>query len=115
MERRITGLVKARPVLAFSLLAFGASWLLWLPNVAHSYGRFPFTSSVLGPLAGLAPGVAAFVVTRILRGEAGDHELLGPLLRWRVGLAVVLALVLGRATRSWPGPAGAGRPRTMSA
>lgn len=87
--------VRARPLLAFYVLAFGITWLGWLPQAAHSRGLIPIDTPVFYVLGGVGPGLAAWLVLRALHGGDGDRTLFAPLLRWRVGLvwyAVALAL-----------------------
>jgi membrane protease YdiL (CAAX protease family) len=87
--------VRAHPLAAFYVLAFGITWLGWLPQTAHSRGFFPVDSPLFYVLGGVGPGIAAWVVLRVLHGKDGDALVFGPLLRWRVGvvwLAVALLL-----------------------
>jgi uncharacterized protein len=113
--------IAARPLLAFVLLAYGISWLLWAPAVLGVGGG---AGAVLLAAGAFGPAVAAAVVVRSSGGSVRGW--LRPLLRWRVpgrywayalGLPValflstnvVLALLgeqveldrLGTATASW--------------
>lgn len=83
--RSLSTWVRARPVLAFYLLTFAITWGSWWPMAAYNRGWTDLRLPALYVVGGLGPGVAAYVVMRILRGGAADAELLGPLLRWRVG------------------------------
>jgi membrane protease YdiL (CAAX protease family) len=83
-----------RPLLAFFLLAFAASWVLWLPLL---YGHFkygwttwegnPWTNprTMLGMLGSLGPAISATVLTYVLEGQEGVGQLLRRMLQWRVG------------------------------
>ena len=97
--RPATGLraaVARRPLTAFFALAFGLSWLAWIPYLlsSHGLGVLPFsfpaalgTSQLLGVLPGayLGPVTAALVVTALVEGRSGLRAWRGRLLRFRVG------------------------------
>lgn len=91
---RLSSLVRARPVPAFFLLTFVITWGTWWPMAAYNRGWTDVHLPGLYFLGGLGPGIAAYVVVRILRGKAADAELLGALLRWRVGWAWYAVAVL---------------------
>jgi uncharacterized membrane protein len=61
---------------------------------AHNRALLAFDVPFLFFLGGLGPGIAAYVVMRVLRGKRTDAELLGPLLRWRVRVRWYLAAIL---------------------
>jgi uncharacterized protein len=78
------------------LLAYGISWLAWLPYVLSQNGlgmlhlRFPDvlgSSQTLGMLPGayLGPLASAFLVTAIAEGSPGLRTWRGRLRRWRAG------------------------------
>lgn len=71
--------------MAFYLITFAITWLSWFPMTAYNRGWVGVDVPLLFFLGGLGPGIAAYVVMRVLRGRRADRELLGPLLRWRVG------------------------------
>ncbi|MGY2002671.1 CPBP family intramembrane glutamic endopeptidase [Blastococcus sp. SYSU DS1024] len=71
--------VAARPLLAYVLLAYGISWLLWAPAVLGVGGG---AGAVLLALGAFGPAVAAGVVVRSSGGSVRGW--LRPLLRWRV-------------------------------
>lgn len=81
-------LPKPRSLLAFFLLAFGISWIVWIPAALASHGLLSFqlgqsTTSLLGAFG---PSTAALITTGIYDGKAGFRSLLRRLLTWRVGL-----------------------------
>jgi membrane protease YdiL (CAAX protease family) len=98
--RTITAFVKRHPVLTFYALVFAISWggiLL----IIGGLGGIPGTSEQverLMPLALLAlfagPSVASTLMTGVVSGRAGLHELLSRLLRWRVGARWYAAALL---------------------
>ena len=85
--------IRARPLLAFAVLAIAITWLSWFPLAAYNRGLWSLYLPWLYFVGGLGPGVAAYVVMRVLRGKKADQELLGPLLRWRVGAGWYVAAV----------------------
>ncbi|MPQ99365.1 CPBP family intramembrane metalloprotease [Modestobacter sp. I12A-02628] len=92
----VRGVLARHPLVAFFALAFGLSWLAWLPYLLSENGlgvlafSFPSvlgTSQLLGVLPGayLGPVTAAVVVTVLVEGRAGLRAWRGRLLRFRVG------------------------------
>jgi len=84
---------------SFYVLAYGLSWLAWLPYVLSQYGlgvvRIPVPQflgggELAGQLAGLLLGAylgplgAAFIVTALSEGRAGLRLWTGRLFRWGV-------------------------------
>ncbi len=86
------------PVTWFYILAFGLSWMGWIPVALGSHGLPPFSSpffQFLLILSAVGPALAAVVVTRAVQGTSGVQDLLKRLLQWRVGLGCYLAALLG--------------------
>ena len=83
----------------FFALAFAFSWVVWgAPAVLFSRGSSdPQTSAVFHLAGSLGPMVSAFVVTALVGGSAGVRELVGRVLRWRVGPGWWLVAVAGPA------------------
>ena len=90
--KTLTDFVKRHPLIAFFVLAYALTWpLIPLVSVSPLWG-FP---AVFGP------ATAAIVVAAVADGRAGLKDLLGRVVRWRVGarwyavalgLPVILAL-----------------------
>ncbi|MBB5136706.1 membrane protease YdiL (CAAX protease family) [Thermocatellispora tengchongensis] len=119
-------IVRQHSVASFFVLAYGLSWLAWLPYLLSQDGlgvlplKFPV---VLGDtmLAGIMPGAylgplaAAFIVTAIAGGGNGLRQWRARLFRWRMGLrwyALALAgipALLLLATLVLPGAAAGAR------
>lgn len=76
-------LLRRRPVVAFYLLAFGFSWLGWLPQALHARGLFPWDSPLFSFLGSGGPTLAAVVVALALREQDGVGALFRPLWRLR--------------------------------
>jgi membrane protease YdiL (CAAX protease family) len=77
---------KRYSLLAFFLLAFGISWVFWVPTALDSRGLISFPVSSTFPLAAFGPTLAALILTTILGRWAGLRALLGRLFIWRVGV-----------------------------
>src|ERR671911_1729270 len=90
-------MARRHPLMFFFVLAFAFSWVVWAPAVFLARGPSePRTLAALFHLAGgLGPMVSAFVITALAGGSAGVRELLGRVLRWRVGLGWRLVAVAG--------------------
>ena len=124
--RGLGGFVRRHGLVSFYALAYGLSWLAWLPYVLSQYGlgvvRVPFpevlgTGELAGQLGGilfgayLGPLGAAFIVTALAEGRPGLRRWRGRLFRWGVGwkwyalaLVGVPALIVG-GTLVLPGAA----------
>lgn len=85
MSARIFAWMRKQPVAAVYVLAFGLTWLGWVPQALHARGLFPFDSFVFYLLGGVGPLLAVFLVLSALRGRAEYGEPFRPYLRWRVG------------------------------
>ncbi len=98
--------VRRHPVTSFFTLAFGVSWLLWMPYILSSHGlglesgiQIP---KVLGTaqFAGVLPGAylgplgAALIVTAITEGRPGLRRWAHRLTHWRVGWRWFFAVLL---------------------
>src|SRR5919199_4463984 len=84
-------LVARRPVLAFLLMAYTIAWAL-------QFAAFQLELSFrLGTSIGMIFGLAlpTLLVTAVISGKAGVLDLLGRVLRWRVGVWWYLIAILG--------------------
>lgn len=96
------GFIKRFPLVAFFVLAYAGSWLLWSPWWLSLSGtgwlsyELPFTVIALINQLGLfaGPFAAAFVVTRQLEGKAGVDRLWARIWDWRVKAKWYLLAVL---------------------
>ncbi|MGW0891360.1 CPBP family intramembrane glutamic endopeptidase [Saccharopolyspora sp. NPDC002578] len=102
----IRGLIARNPLVSFFTLAFGLSWVAWIPYVLSEQGmglvgfRFP---EVLGspqllallPGAYLGPIAAAFLVTTLSDGRDGVRHWVGRLFRWNVNWRWYVSLIVG--------------------
>jgi membrane protease YdiL (CAAX protease family) len=93
-------LVARRPVVAFLLMAFVFAWTIMLPLLLSKsgFGVLPFALPwrVFGSLMsifGLA--LPAFLVTAAKDGKEGVRDLLGRILRWRIGVRWYLLALFG--------------------
>ena len=117
-ERRPRGFTFPHPVLAYYALTFAISWGGVL-MVVGGPGGIPATSDQIARLMPLAivfmlfgPSIAGVLMTALVDGKKGLHELLSHLLMWRVGAPwyavalltapVVYTVVLGLLSLSSP-------------
>lgn len=85
------------PVVWFYILAFGISWLGWMPTVLGSHGIAPFVSPYFQSLlilAALGPALSAGIVTQAIYGKAQVERLFKSLVQWRVNAGWYVAAVL---------------------
>ena len=90
--------VRRHQVIAFFVLAFAGSWLIWIPVALFVAERGDFHPLFF--IGGFGPLFAAVLVTRIAGGRAGLRRWLRRSFRWRVGIgwyllaAVILPLAI---------------------
>jgi uncharacterized protein len=97
------GLLVRHPLVAFFVMAYAFSWVVWSPWVLgeEGAGLLPINisqtaSGYLNAAAILAgPTLAAFIMTATTEGRAGVRRLLGRLVLWRVGLRWYLFALVG--------------------
>ena len=91
--------MRRRPLLCFFVLAYGTSWLLWLPSVVLSIPTIVEPDYV--PSLWILPGIvlgttgAALLMTHMTQGTAGVRRLLKRYTIWRVGLRWLLFAMVG--------------------
>jgi membrane protease YdiL (CAAX protease family) len=96
------GVLASYPLLFYVLIAYGGTWIVWLPFLLSADGLGLMSSSsplpliVIGGLATFTgPAVGAFVMTGVTEGRAGVRRLLRKMVLWRVGLRWYLFTFLG--------------------
>ena len=98
-------LIVSHPLVAYFVIAFGGTWIFFLPFVlsrgVNGLGLLPFTLPdialfavfILGTLAG--PALASLSVTAATSGKAGVRNLLRRCVQWRVGVGWYLIAIFG--------------------
>lgn len=82
------------PVTSFTLLAFGLSWLVWIPLLGADLESLGPLYLVVLLLGGFGPTVSALILTGVLEGREGVGNLLRRFRQARVGLSTwVIALL----------------------
>jgi uncharacterized protein len=97
------GLLARHPLVAFFVMAYAFSWLVWAPWVlgGDGAGLVPINisktaSGYLNATAILAgPTLAAFIMTATTEGREGVRRLLGRYVLWRVGLRWYMFALIG--------------------
>jgi membrane protease YdiL (CAAX protease family) len=96
------GLLARYPLTFYFLIAYGFSWLVWVPLALSKDGagllsfRSPIgasTSVVVASFVG--PCLSAFIMTGITEGRAGIGRLLRRCVLWRVGFGWYLFALIG--------------------
>jgi len=84
-------LIKHKQVLAYAVLAYAYSWIIWTPLVLSSRGIIDLgIPAWIHLLGSWGPLLAAFSVTALTGGRKGIKELAGRLFRWRVSFKWIL-------------------------
>jgi membrane protease YdiL (CAAX protease family) len=95
------GLVARHPLLVYSILAYGISWLVWLPLLLSQDGlglltfHSPLGVLETGGIATFGPFLGALIVTSATEGRAGIRRWLQLIVLWRVGLRWYLLALVG--------------------
>lgn len=95
MTANIASWVRKHPVIAFYLLAFGITWLGWVPQALHSHGMFPFDHFIFYVLGGVGPLLAVFIVLWIIHGKLDAGIVFRPFTQWREHFAWYVVALLG--------------------
>jgi uncharacterized protein len=94
----LNSLLARHPLVAYFLVAFGFSWLMFLPGLLTYYGVLNLSPYVLRSLAItglLGPTLSGFVMTAVIEGKRGIGRLLRRIVRWRVELRWYLFAIVG--------------------
>jgi len=102
--------IKKYPIWAYLCFAFGFSWTLWsvlvftTPPAVLQEGPPP-SFFIFAALGGIGPSLAGIVVTAILYGKAGVHDLFARVKLPRVGIqwyaaALFISPLIGVSTRA---------------
>ena len=91
------GSLARHPLVSYFVIAFGFSWLMFLPGPLMYYGVISLSDDVvrLLAIAGLlGPILSGFIMTAVTEGRPGIARLLRRMVCWRVGIRwYVFALV----------------------
>jgi CAAX protease family protein len=89
------------PLVFFFLLAYGISWVAWIPYLLSrdGFGLLPYQSPIgYTPTAytfSFGPLVAALIMSGVIGGRAGVVQLLRKMVLWRVGVWWYLLVLIG--------------------
>lgn len=97
----VSAWVKRHPLFVYFVIAFGGTWLIFLPILLSERGLGLFSIPdaavfilfILATYAG--PFLSAFVVTGITEGRSGERGLLRRMVQWRVGFQWYLLVLIG--------------------
>ncbi len=93
--------IRRYPLATFLLLAFGLTWLVWVPRAMASQGLLATDLPiVVGQAWSWGPAVAALLAAAITGGRAAVRELGARLVRWRVGWPWYVVVLIGPAAFS---------------
>jgi membrane protease YdiL (CAAX protease family) len=90
----VAELIRRHPLMTFFLLAFGLTWVVWVPRAAG------VPVGVVGQVWTWAPAIAALLAAALTGGRTAVRDLGARLVRWRVGWQWYLVLILGPAAFS---------------
>jgi membrane protease YdiL (CAAX protease family) len=87
-------LIRRYPLVTFFILAFGLTWVVWVPRAAGA------PLDIVGQAWTWAPAIAALLAAALTGGRDALRELGARLVRWRVGWQWYLVVILGPAVFS---------------
>jgi uncharacterized protein len=86
--RGLRGLLQRHPLLSYFIMAYGFSWVAWIPYVLaqDGLGVLPVHLSQAGLVPGLflGPILTGFLMTGATEGKPGVKQLLRRMVQWRV-------------------------------
>jgi uncharacterized protein len=95
----LRGLLQRHPLVSYFVLAFGFSWVAWIPFVLaqDGLGILPVRLSQVGLIPGayLGPLLSGFLMVGAMEGKAGVRHLLRRMIQWRVGWQWYLVALVG--------------------
>jgi membrane protease YdiL (CAAX protease family) len=86
--------IRCHPLVTFFVLAFGITWVVWVPRAAGA------PVGVVGDTWTWAPAKAALLAAALTGGGGAVRDLGARLVRWRVGWQWYLVVILGPAAFS---------------
>jgi uncharacterized protein len=86
--------IRNHPLVTFFLLAFGLTWVVWVPRALGA------PLDTVGMAWTWAPAIAALLAAALTGGRDAVRELGSRLVRWRVGWQWYLVVILGPAAFS---------------
>ncbi|MCE3277141.1 MAG: family intrarane metalloprotease protein, partial [Propionibacteriaceae bacterium] len=89
-----TDMIKRHPLVIFTLLTFGLTWVVWVPRAAG------VPVPTLGQLWTWIPAVSALLAAALTGGRESVLDLLRRLVRWRVDWWWYPLVILGPAAFS---------------
>ena len=96
------GLLARHPLLFYVLIAYGGTWIVWLPVLLSTDGlglmsfSSPLPLIVIGGLGSFTgPALGAFIMIGVTEGREGIRRFLRKIVLWRVGLRWYLFALVG--------------------
>ena len=86
--------IRRYPLVTFFILAFGLTWVVWVPRAAGA------PLGVVGQAWTWAPAIAALLAAALTGGREALGDLGSRLVRWRVGWQWYVVVILGPAVFS---------------
>jgi membrane protease YdiL (CAAX protease family) len=85
----LRGLLQQHPLVSYFTMAYGFSWLGWLPYILSLDGlgiwpvHLPLGDLAIAPGAYLGPLLSGFLMVGVMEGKAGVGRLLRRMIQWR--------------------------------
>ncbi len=96
---KLQQLMQRHPLVCYFVMAYGFSWLGWLPYILSLSGlgilHVQLSQFATLPGAYLGPLLSGFLMTAAMEGKPGVHRLLRRFILWRVGWQWYLVILIG--------------------
>lgn len=87
--------VQQHPLFSYFFLAYAISWILFIPYVLGEWGMLHGNFTLMYILHTFGPSLAAIIMTSVIAGKAGLHELRQRVRQWRAPWYWYLFLLVG--------------------
>jgi membrane protease YdiL (CAAX protease family) len=94
-SRSLGQLMRRHPLFSYFFLAYAISWILFIPYVLAEWGILQGDFRFMYILHTFGPALAAIIMTSIIAGKAGLHELRQRIRQWRAPWHWYLFILLG--------------------
>ncbi|QBD75070.1 CPBP family intramembrane metalloprotease [Ktedonosporobacter rubrisoli] len=95
----LRGFLQRHPLVSYFVMAYGFSWIGWLPYVLSQDGigllNFSLGQLLALPGAYLGPLLSGFVMTAVMEGKPGVGRLLRRMIQWRISWYWYLVALVG--------------------
>ena len=94
-SRSLPQVMRQHPLFAFFFMAYAFSWIMLIPYILAQWGILHGDFRIIFVIKSYGPFLAAYIMIRLLEGQAGWLRLRRSCVQWRVGWQWYLFILLG--------------------